>query len=193
MGERVSTADRCACGGYGCHRCDWNPFPIRNPAPDDGKAAARCSEFVDTRLRTPCARADDHSGGHCLYDIDETMAKHAALVRARQTAPGDGEATCVEIAVVEVDSIGLVRGGTTHAAFLRAATNAYAAGRLAAFREIDHNDEALLSAVAYEVGQATKQQPTMNGQCRGGHGEQENRRIARAVIHTIAARAKEGT
>jgi hypothetical protein len=63
---------------------------------------------------------------------------------------------------------------------------AFAAGRAAAYKSLSIDDEPLVSEVAFEVGQATKQQPHMGGKRRGGHGEQENRRIARAAIRAIS-------
>lgn len=64
---------------------------------------------------------------------------------------------------------------------------------------LNMDDEALVAEIAFDIGQATKMQPSMDGRCKRLHNDDENRRIARAAIRAInhydaiARRAKDGT
>jgi len=59
-------------------------------------------------------------------------------------------------------------------------------------RKLDMNNETLVAEIAFDIGQATKMQPAMDGRCRRLHNDDENRRIARAVIRSINAIAARG-
>ena len=50
---------------------------------------------------------------------------------------------------------------------------------------LDMNNESLVAEIAFDIGQATKMQPSMDGRCNRLHDDAENRRIARAAIRAI--------
>jgi hypothetical protein len=71
-------------------------------------------------------------------------------------------------------------------------SKAYAAG-LERGRELgarlSADDETLVADVAFAIGETLKHQPEMGGNCRTVHGEETNRRSARAAIREIARRS----
>jgi hypothetical protein len=59
------------------------------------------------------------------------------------------------------------------------------AGRASAANVLDHDNDALVGEIAFEIGQSTKMAPSMDGRCHRLHGDEENRRIARAVLRYL--------
>lgn len=134
-------SDRCAYKGCGQPRsnhvhdfigvADWKQRHAFVPLSASAGAVAdepRCAEYVDQRLKTPCARAAGHDGGHCLYNIDVEITRHAALVKSKAEAPTDED----EILAGMTPDATLQQIATMIAAYRR---EAFDAGRLAGARE----------------------------------------------------------
>lgn len=90
----------------GARRATWGSFQAPVPPSPPFADSPRCTEYVDTYRKTPCARAAGHDGGHCLYNIDTEMARHEALAKAKAAPVADSHSDCSKCDGSKVDRRG---------------------------------------------------------------------------------------
>lgn len=152
---------------------------------------ARCCEHCGGGGCAHCEPHNIDSAGSCIQCVSSAgvCSKHQPPAEA---APDEAAAREWDGSLADAYSW----ANRTPAECLAAARSieraAYVAGRKAAFEEVDHNDDALVTEVACAIGETLKHQPHMGGNCRVVHGEETNRRSARAAIRAIA-RIRKGT